>query len=143
MCGNTIWDPLRKKDVALTPEESVRQWFIRYLNTEMHVPLHLMMSESPLHLGKKTYRTDILVYDRQARPLAIVECKRPDVSLDSEVIWQTVRYNMVLNVRYIIITNGKSTHICGKRADGNGYAFLDRAPIYEEMLKQDDQDILK
>ena len=24
----TIWDPLRKKDVALTPEERVRQWCI-------------------------------------------------------------------------------------------------------------------
>ncbi|MBO8451350.1 MAG: type I restriction enzyme HsdR N-terminal domain-containing protein [Bacteroidetes bacterium] len=134
MDRNTIWDPLRKKDVALTPEENVRQWFIRYLNTGMQVPLHLMMSESFLRLGDKQFRADIVIYDRQAHPLAIVECKRPDVTLDSDVIAQAVRYNMVLDVKYIIITNGKHTHICGKKPDGDGYMFLDHAPLYEEML---------
>lgn len=137
MFVKTIWDPLRKKEVALTPEESVRQWFIKYLNTTLQVPMHLMMSEIPLKMGEKKYRADIVIYDRQARPLAVIECKRPDVTLDNEVIMQAVRYNMVLNVRYIIITNGKHTHICGKRPDGEGYMFLDHAPSYEEMLDTD------
>ena len=57
----TIWDPLRKKDVALTPEERVRQWFIGVLAGEMAVPMHMMMSETGFRLGDKQFRADILV----------------------------------------------------------------------------------
>ena len=67
----TIWDPLRKKEVALTPEEQVRQWCIRVLADKMQVPMHLMMSEVGFRLGEKQLRADILVYDRSARPLMV------------------------------------------------------------------------
>lgn len=80
-----IWDPLRKKEVALTPEEKVRQWFIGVLRDSMKVPEHMMMSEAGFKLGDKQFRADILVYDRQARPLLVVECKRPEVELTQEV----------------------------------------------------------
>ena len=126
-----IWDPLRKKDVARTPEEVVRQWFINMLHSNLHVPLHMMMSEAGLKLGDKQFRADILVYDRKAHPLAIVECKRPEVELTQEVLDQAIRYNMVLDVKYIIITNGVKTYICGKQ-DGR-YAFLKALPTYNEM----------
>ena len=128
----TIWDPLRKKEVALTPEERVRQWCIGVLNSSMGVPLHMMMSEAGFKLGGKQFRADILIYDRGARPLAVVECKRPEVELTREVMDQAIRYNMVLNVKYIIITNGTKTYIC--RKEGEGYAFMDSAPTYNEML---------
>ena len=130
----TIWDPLRKKDVALTPEERVRQWCIGILSTQMDVPQHMMMSEVGFKLGGKQFRADIIVYDRQVRPLLVVECKRPDVELDQEVLEQAVRYNMVLNVSYIVITNGVRTCIC-KRND-TGYYFIDYIPKYNEMLCQ-------
>ena len=126
-----IWDPLRKKNVARTPEENVRQWFIGVLHNDMKVPMHMMMSEAGLKLGQKQYRADILVYDRNARPLVIVECKRPEVELTQEVLDQAVRYNMVLDVKYIIITNGTRTYICGKQ--GDRYAFLNAFPTYNEM----------
>ena len=129
----TIWDPLRKKEVALTPEERVRQWFIGVLSQSMGVPMHLMMSEAGFKLGGKQFRADILVYDRKAQPLAVVECKRPEVELSAEVLDQAIRYNMVLNVRYIVITNGNSTFICGKNS--NGYSFIQSLPKYNEMIK--------
>lgn len=129
----TIWDPLRKKEVALTPEERVRQWCIGVLNRQCEVPLHMMMSEAGLKLGDKQFRADILVYDRTARPLMIVECKRPQVELTREVLDQAVRYNMVLDVKYMIITNGTKTYMCGK--EGNRYVFLTSIPVYNEMLK--------
>ena len=129
-----IWDPLRKKEVALTPEEKVRQWFIGRLAEDIKVPLHMMMSEAGFKLGDKQFRADILVYDRQARPVEVVECKRPEVELTEEVLDQAVRYNMVLNVRYIVITNGSNTYIC-KRA-GDGYGFISHVPKYEEMICQ-------
>lgn len=126
-----IWDPLRKKEVARTPEEVVRQWFINVLNATMQVPMHMMMSEAGLKLGDKQFRADILVYDRKAQPLVIVECKRPEVELTQDVLDQAIRYNMVLNVKYIVITNGAKTYICGKQ--GNRYSFLDTIPTYNEM----------
>lgn len=130
---NTIWDPLRKKEVALTPEERVRQWFIGVLANQMEVPAHMMMSETGFKLGDKQFRADILIYDRTAKPLMVVECKRPEVELSAEVLDQAVRYNMVLNVKYIVITNGKSTFICARNE--NGYVFVSQLPKYNEMLK--------
>ena len=129
----TIWDPLRKKEVALTPEEQVRQWCIGVLNTKLQVPMHMMMSEAGFKLGDKQFRADIIVYDRCAKPLVVVECKRPEVELTQEVLDQAIRYNMVLGVKYMIITNGAKTYMCGK--DGDGYVFLTSFPVYNEMLK--------
>ena len=130
----TIWDPLRKKDVALTPEEHVRQWCIGILSGAMQVPLHMMMSEAGFRLGQKQFRADILVYDRSAQPLMVVECKRPEVELTQEVLDQAIRYNMALDVRYMMITNGTRTFICMKQ--GSGHVFLDKVPTYNEMICQ-------
>lgn len=134
----TIWDPLRKKNVALTPEEKVRQWCIGVLSNELGVPLHMMMSEAGFKLGDKQFRADILVYDRQARPLVVVECKRPEVELNADVLDQAVRYNMVLNVAYMIITNGRQTFACRRvLTDGRfHYSFIEKVPAYNEMICQ-------
>ena len=129
----TIWDPLRKKDVALTPEERVRQWCIGVLASGMGVPMHMMMSEAGFCLGGKQFRADVVVYDRKAQPLAVVECKRPEVELTDEVLDQALRYNMVLNVKYIIITNGTKTFIA-KRQEGR-FEFMNSVPSYNQMLE--------
>lgn len=129
---NIIWDPLRKKHVALTPEEHVRQWFIGVMSSHMEVPKHMMMSEAGFKLGDKQFRADILAYDRKLQPLIIVECKRPEVELTQEVLEQAVRYNLVLNVKLIIITNGRKTFIC--RKTDTGYGFIDTLPKYEEIV---------
>lgn len=129
----TIWDPLRKREVALTPEEQVRQWFIGVLNKDMQVPVHMMMSEAGFRLGDKQFRADIIVYGRDAQALAIVECKRPEVELTKDVLDQAVRYNMALDVKYIIITNGRRTYICQRK--GDRFSFMDSVPVYNEMLQ--------
>ncbi len=134
----TIWDPLRKKQVALTPEERVRQWCIGVLSKDLGVPKHMMMSEAGFRLGDKQYRADILVYDRQAKPLAVVECKRPEVEIDGAVLDQAIRYNMVLDVSYMIITNGRQTFACQKNVTEGKlqYSFIDKVPSYNEMICQ-------
>jgi predicted type IV restriction endonuclease len=128
-----IWDPLRKKEVALTPEEKVRQWFISVLNNQMGVPMHMMMSEVGFKLGNKQLRADILVYGRDAGPLVVVECKRPDVVVDATVLEQVIRYNMVLAVDYIIVTNGNTTYIFGKTEEG--FKQVSQLPNYDQMTK--------
>lgn len=134
----TIWDPLRKRHVALTPEERVRQWCIALLHDCVGVPMHMMMSEAGFRLGNKQFRADVLVYDRKAQPLMVAECKRPEVALSSEVLDQAIRYNMVLNVRYLMITNGTSTYVCArqKKNGSDGFVFIDKVPSYNEMVCQ-------
>ena len=128
----TIWDPLRRKEVALTPEERVRQWCIGVLAQQMQVPMHMMMSEVGFGLGAKQLRADVVVFDRKGKPLMVVECKRPEVELTVEVLDQVMRYNMVLEVKYMLITNGEKTYIC--RKEGEQYVCMDTVPTYEEML---------
>lgn len=127
-----IWDPLRRKSVRNTPEEAVRQWFISVLHEGMHVPEHMMGSEVAFKHGAKEYRADIVVYDRMARPLMLVECKRPEVTLDQAVVDQAIRYCNELEVKYIVITNGAKTFIFRRQADG--WQFMDKAPLWEEMI---------
>ena len=129
----TVFDPLRRKEVALTPEEEVRQWCIKVMSENLGVPLHMMMSEASLKLGAKQYRAGILVYDRTLSPVMVVECKRPDVELTPEVLDQALRYNMVLNVRYVAITNGSRTFVCA--VDEGKCRFMDTLPKYNEMIK--------
>lgn len=127
-----IWDPLRRKSVRNTPEEAVRQWFISVLHEGMKVPEHMMGSEVSLKLGRKDYRADIVVYDRRAHPVMVVECKRPEVTLDQDVVDQALRYNQQLDVKYIAITNGPKTFIFQRQADG--WQFMEKAPLWEEMI---------
>lgn len=129
----TIYDPLRKKEVALTPEEEVRQWFISVLTDGLKVPPHMMMSEVGMVYGAgKVLRADIVVWARgTGKPLMIVECKRPEVTLDSAVTDQALRYNNILDVKYIVITNGTKTFMF--RREGDGFVFVEKAPLWEEM----------
>ena len=129
---NLIWDPLRRKEVTATPEEQVRQWFILQLQEVFKVPLHMMKSEVGFKFGDKQYRADILVYYKELRPLAGVECKRPSVPLDAAVVEQSMRYNSVLGVHYIILTNGNLTYLY-KLKDGI-FVPCDSVPDYNEML---------
>jgi len=130
----TIYDPLRRRQVAATPEEQVRQWFIGVLASAAGVPSHLMMSEVPMKYGAKSWRADILVYDRNGSPLAVVECKRPDVAVDAVVAAQAMRYNLVLDVKWLILTNGKTTLVY--RRAGDAFEACPELPDYEKMLCQ-------
>lgn len=129
-----IWDPLRKKHVARTPEEEVRQWFISIMRDGMKIPPHMMMSEVPLRFGDKDYRADIVVYGRDMCPLMIVECKQPAVAIDQNVLDQALRYNNVLDVKYLAVTNGAKTFIFARQ--GDGFEFMEKAPTWEEMICQ-------
>ncbi|MBQ9713425.1 MAG: type I restriction enzyme HsdR N-terminal domain-containing protein [Bacteroidales bacterium] len=137
-----VFDPIRKKEVPLTPEERVRQWFIRILLDQAKVPQTMMRVEAGMKFGqeigsvggtsRKTYRADILVYDRSLKPLLVVECKREDVPITEEVLLQALRYNSVLGVRFLVLTNGQRTVICSLGKDGATY--LQALPSWEEMI---------
>ena len=133
MAEEHVWDPLRRKEVALTPEERVRQWFITVLRDELGVPPYEMMSEATLSYGGKAWRADIVVYRRNMSPAMVVECKRPDVELTREVLEQALRYNLVLDVNWIVITNGKKTLVFVR--DLTSFIRMDRLPVYGEICR--------
>lgn len=116
-----IYDPLRRKNVARTPEEVVRQQVIRWLHESCGVSLTRMTSEYGFQYNRRRYRADVLVFDRALQPLLLVECKAPGVPLGDALVEQVLRYTRVLQVRYVLVTNGATTHILQRRPDGSGF----------------------
>lgn len=106
---STIFDPLRKKQVALTPEEGVRQAVIAWLRDTVGIPEVRMQSEWSFKYNNLTYRADIVAFDRNLNPEILVECKAPDIAIDATVIEQVIRYVRVLKVKNIVVTNGTAT----------------------------------
>lgn len=100
-----IFDPVRKVWVRLTPEEWVRQNFLQYLVHTKHYPAAVMAVEKEIALGDLRKRCDIVVY-REHKPWMIIECKEMDVPLNDAVAAQIFRYNITLQVRYLVVTNG-------------------------------------
>lgn len=102
-----VLDPVRRRWVALTPEEEVRQQTIHMLHEGYGYPLELMQVEGAISVNGMTRRCDIVAYGTDGRPLLIVECKRPDVPIDQRVCDQACRYNTVLQVPLLLLTNGR------------------------------------
>ena len=129
-----IFDDFRKKFVVLTPEEWVRQNFLLYLITDLDFPKTLISVEAGLKLFKTIKRTDIVVYDKQGVPLLLVECKAPEIAINEKVFDQIVRYNMALQVNYLIVTNGLDHYCCQLDYKNNSYNFLKTIPNYTNIL---------
>jgi type I site-specific restriction endonuclease len=125
-----IFDEIRKKKVILSPEEWVRQNFIQYLNQEHKVPLSVMVLEKELELNGQKKRADILVYGRDGKPFAIVECKASHVAISQDVFDQVARYNLVLKVPYLIVTNGLEHYYSLIDFEKKNFNFLKDFPVY-------------
>lgn len=106
-----VFDPARKKWVALTPEEEVRQKFILYLVNVRGIPLSHISVEHGVEVGGMVKRYDIVVFGDDFKPWMVVECKAPSVLLTEEVLNQALRYNMTLTAPFVCITNGAEIQI--------------------------------
>lgn len=104
-----IFDEVRKQWLRLTPEEWVRQNFLQYLIITKKYPASLIAIEKEIKLNDLKKRCDIVVY-KNDKPWMIVECKEMNVSLNENTIEQILRYNMVMKVDYLIITNGTNIY---------------------------------
>lgn len=129
-----ILDILRRKFVALTPEEWVRQHFIHFLIEHKGYPATLMANEVAVTLNGMSRRCDTVVYRQEGlKPLMIVEYKRPDVEVTQRVFEQICHYNMVLEVEWLVVSNGLKHYCCRVDIKNNGYAFVEDIPTYEEL----------
>lgn len=128
-----IFDNLRRIYVALTPEEWVRQNFTHYLMEQYDYPATLMANEASITLNNTRRRCDTVVYDRTLRPRMIIEYKAPTVKIDSKVFTQISRYNLVLRVDYLVVSNGLQHYCCKMDYTNNSYEFKQGIPPYHEL----------
>lgn len=128
-----IWDRLRDRWVALTPEEWVRQHFVEWLIADKGFPAALMGNEVSLTQNGIARRCDTVVADHTGSPLVIVEYKAPSIQVTQKTFDQIVRYNMVLRARYLIVSNGLTHYCCQIDYDNNTYRFLEQIPNYNDL----------
>ncbi|MFA6832425.1 MAG: type I restriction enzyme HsdR N-terminal domain-containing protein [Bacteroidaceae bacterium] len=130
----TIFDILRRKYVALTPEEWVRQHFIHYLIEHLDYPSALLANEVNLQIqnGKKL-RADSVLYDRDLHPKMIIEYKAPTITLTQKVFDQISAYNLLLHVDYLVISNGLESYCCKMDYDNQKYLLLNEVLNYKKL----------
>lgn len=130
--GNTpfIFDEIRKKYLVLTPEEWVRQHFVKYLITEKGYPRSLVRLEGGLTLNTLKKRTDIVLFNNMGEKILMVECKAPQVKISQSTFDQIARYNVVHKVRLLAVTNGLQHYFCEIDFNSGSYAFIPELPEY-------------
>ena len=126
-----IFDELRKKNIVLTPEEWVRQHFVKYLIEFKKYPASLIAIEKELTINTRKKRTDILIFGTDGLPNIIVECKAPHIKITQSTFDQIARYNLKLNANILIVTNGLQHYYCLLDTENKTYVFLEDIPEYE------------
>ena len=126
-----IFDFLRRKYVALTPEEWVRQHFVHFLINHKGYPQGLLANEVELKVGDKKLRCDTLLYNRALQPQMIIEYKAPHVEITQQVFNQITVYNHLLHVDFLVISNGLQHFCCRMDYDHQSYVFLQEIPDYQ------------
>ena len=128
-----VWDPVRMLWTPLTPEECVRQAFVSYLINYKDYPLSHIANEQAIELNGMSRRCDSVIYDRTGTPKVIVEYKRPSVNISQKVFDQIARYNIVLHVDYLIVSNGLKHYCVRMDYTAGKYVFLQDIPTYTEL----------
>jgi hypothetical protein len=125
-----LWDIIRKKYVVITPEEVVRQLFIRYLTESGRANLNRISVEKKIKVFNRMHRYDIIVHDSKGDPLVLIECKSHEVTLTPKVLSQIGQYNRVVAAPYLIVSNGIYTYCLKRNSASMTYDFLEEMPCF-------------
>ncbi|MBP5260336.1 MAG: type I restriction enzyme HsdR N-terminal domain-containing protein [Paludibacteraceae bacterium] len=125
-----IYDSFRKMWLRATPEERVRQYFCHLLTERLGYPAVAVANEVEVPVNGQPQRCDTLVYCA-GKPVMVVEYKRPEVTIDQRVVEQVARYNLVLQVPLMVVSNGLQTYCM--RTGEDGVSFLPQLPTWEEI----------
>ncbi len=125
-----LYDPIRRRKVAFTPEEWLRQLVLQYLLNAKSYPPGLMRTEVGLTFNGMPRRCDIVVFDRQLRPWLLVECKSPKIPLAQSTFEQVARYNLVFQAPFLAITNGTATFCAHLNHEQGTFLFVSDFPDY-------------
>ncbi len=133
---NYIFDANRKKYVVLTPEEWVRQYYIRFLTEEKAYPSSLIAIEKQLSLNGMKKRCDAIVYNYNAEPVMIIEFKAPNIKITQHTFDQAAVYNSKLKVDFLMISNGLEHYCCKVDFENNKYSFFSEIPDFHKLIQQ-------
>ncbi len=125
-----VFDPVRRRWVAFTPEEHVRQALLHHFLYTLHYPRGCTGVEKSVEVGALTRRFDLLVYGRTHQPWLLAECKAPDVPLSEASFGQLLAYQRTLGCRYLLLSNGIQT-LCADAADPHAIQWLGALPAYD------------
>jgi type I restriction enzyme M protein len=132
---------IRQKEIKLTPEEIVRQLYVKRLINHYKYPQQLIQLEIGINFGVEVKRADIVVYDknRPDAPYIIVELKKPKLKEGKE---QLKSYCNATGAPIGIWSNGSLEQFY-HRQDPNYFSELSDLPYgYENLddfLKQRNQ----
>lgn len=128
--GDATWvfDPIRRKQIVLTPEEMLRQLVLMYLLEIKKYPANRIRVEIGLMLNQRPKRCDLVVFDPKLDPWLVVECKSPKVALSQATFEQAARYNLQFKAPYLAVTNGLATFSCALDFEQSRFSFLPDFP---------------
>lgn len=130
------FDPVRKCWIVAGPEEVVRQKLLQFLITDLRFPKGLIKLEHPLKWNKLSHRSDVVLYNRSGKPFMIIECKAPSVRVTQTTMDQAARYNLVLKVSHLMITNGSHSICCKIDFKNEKFEYLkDLHFVQDELIK--------
>ena len=126
-----IFDEIRKKFILLTPEEWVRQHVVQFLLQEKKYPKSHINVEKLIKINDLNKRYDIVVYQPNGELFLLIECKAPEVKISQQTFDQIARYNLVLNAKYLMVSNGLNHYFCQMDFENEKYIFLEELPSFE------------
>jgi hypothetical protein len=127
-----IFDEIRKKFILLTPEEWVRQHVVQYLLQDNNYPKSYINVEKLIKVNDLNKRYDIVVYQPNGELFLLIECKAPEVKISQQTFDQIARYNLVLNAKYLMVSNGLNHYFCKIDFENEKYVFLEELPKFGE-----------
>jgi hypothetical protein len=128
-----IFDEIRRKYLVLSPEEWVRQNFVKYLVNNKNYPAALIVLEMPFIMNSTDKRSDIVIYNRKRKIVLLVECKSPDIPISQKIFDQAAGYNLKLDAKILVITNGISHYCCKPDYKNRKWIYLENIPDYNEL----------
>lgn len=128
---------VRKKEIRLTPEEAVRQLYLKVLTEQLGYPTDRIELEYAVSFGREKKRADIVVFDkdRTTSPYIMVELKKPKLKDGKE---QLKSYCNATGAPIGVWSNGESISYY-HRKDPNYFEDLSQLPDAKEKLS----DVLK
>ncbi len=128
-----IFDRCRRKFVALTPEEWVRQNMVEFLIDRKGYTQALIGNEVTVKMNNMQKRCDSVIYNRLGLPFLIIEYKAPHIEITQSTFDQIAMYNFKLKVDYLIVSNGIKHYCCKIDYENQKYQFLQEIPSRIEI----------
>lgn len=128
-----LFCPWRRKWVASTPEEQVRQQLLHHLVEQLDYPAARIAVEAPITLGAGvTRRCDAVIYSPQLQPIMLLEFKAQHVAITPKVLDQAAVYNTTVHAPWLILANGRQT-VVAHIDQNNHITFLNHIPAWNQL----------